>query len=397
MGGNMFKIFMMLVSVLVFNLQAAQTTKLTQEQLDQAMAPIALYPDALLSQILMATTYPNQIKEAVLWSKTNDGKIKGDDAVKAVEDQNWDPSVASLVAFPQVLDMMGKEAKWVDSVGSAFLVEPDAVMDTIQSLRKKAKDAGNLETSKEQTVKEETKEETTTIIIQESSPQTVYVPVYNPMYVYGPWWYPTFPPFYYYPPYYRPLPGVYFGFAVGVVVGSALWGGFNWHHRDININVNRYNKINVNNRLNVKGNRASWKNNVRHNHPRVNDRTRNIQRDKAKQTLNNKGLNLSKERKNLSGARGDKLRDSLNKGNFKNYDLNKNAFNGVSKPNRSKLEAKRGDFSRSHTLNHSGRQQSLPQRSTFDNRSQFNRSNFGASHSGFRSGGMGGRPHMRRR
>lgn len=400
----MFKAIVILVSLFGMNLQATESTtketpKFTQEQLDQAMAPIALYPDALLSQMLMAATYPDEVVKAVAWSKNNDNKIKGDDAVKAVEDKKWNPSVSSLVAFPQVLDMMGKKPSWVKTVGDAFLAQPDTVMNTIQNLRKKAKDEGNLKSSKEQTVKETKKEETTIIVIQESSPQTVYVPVYNPMYVYGSWWYGAYPPFYYYPPYYRPLPGVYYGFARGVVVGAALWGGFNWYHRDVNINVNRYNSINVNNRLNVSGEHASWKNDLRNNNPRAAEHTRNIQRNDAKKALDKKGVDLSQDRQKISGTHGDKLRDSLNKGNFEKYNFDPNAFTGVSKPSRSSMEARRGDFSRSqNSATHS--RPDLQQRSTFD-RSNVDHSNFrGGNHSNFRSGsmgGMGGRAHMRRR
>ena len=393
----------MLVSVCILNLHAAETAskdtaKFTQEQLDQAMAPIALYPDALLSQMLMASTYPDEVSKAVKWSKTNDDKIKGDDAVKAVEDKKWNPSVASLVAFPQVLDMMGKEPKWVKTVGDAFLAVPDKVMDTIQTLRKKAKKEGHLKSSKEQTVKETKKEETTTIVIQETSPETVYVPVYNPTYVYGSWWYAAYPPFYYYPHYYRPLPGVYYGFGAGVVVGAALWGGFNWYHHDVNINVHRYNSIHVNNRLNVSGNHASWKNNLRNKNPRTKEHTRNVQRDNAKKALNNKGVNLSKERKNISGVKGDKLRSNINNANLKKYNFNPSAFSGISTPSRSNMEARRGDFSRSHNSMRSNH--NLQQRSTFD-RPNINSGNFGhANHGSFRSGhmgGMGGGMRMRRR
>ena len=394
----------MVASLFVLNLEATEakqeTQKITQEQLDQAMAPIALYPDALLSQILMASTYPDEVTQAVAWSKVNSEKIKGDAAVKAVEDKKWNPSVDSLVAFPQVLDMMGKNPKWAKHVGDAFLAVPDKVMDTIQTLRKKAKKEGNLKSSKEQTVKETKKDETTTIIIQESSPETVYVPVYNPTYVYGSWWYSAYPPFYYYPSYYRPLPGVYYGFGAGVVVGGALWGGFNWYHRDININVNRYNSMNGHNKLNVSGDHASWKNNLRDRNPRAKEHTRNLQRDNAKKALNNKGVNLSKERKNISGVKGDKLRQNINKANLQKYDFNPSSFIGISAPNRSKMEARRGDFSRSHS-NGIGSNHNLQQRSTFD-RGNFDRSSFGSgNHSSFRSGGMGGmgggRMHMRRR
>jgi len=143
----------LLVALLCIPLGVAQAEDKTfsEAELDQMMAPIALYPDSLLSQILMATTYPADINEAVKWSKDNP-KQEGDAAVEAVQDKSWDPSVMSLVAFPQVLEMMGKEPDWVQNVGDAFLANSEGVMDTVQKLRKKAKDEGNLETSEQQKV-----------------------------------------------------------------------------------------------------------------------------------------------------------------------------------------------------------------------------------------------------
>ncbi|MBP5087550.1 DUF3300 domain-containing protein, partial [Pseudomonas chlororaphis] len=127
----------------------AKDVVFTQEQLDQMLAPIALYPDPLLAQVLMASTYPGEIAEAVTWSKAHPG-AKGDDAVKQVSNQTWDPSVQALVAFPQVLATLGQDPVWVQRLGDAFLAQPDDVMDGVQRLRHQAQAAGNLQSNQYQ-------------------------------------------------------------------------------------------------------------------------------------------------------------------------------------------------------------------------------------------------------
>ena len=136
---------LLFVTVLCMSLGTAQAqdAAFSEAELDQMMAPIALYPDSLLAQILMATTYPADVTEAVKWSKDNPDQ-DGDAAVEAVQDKSWDPSVMSLVAFPQVLTMMGEQPDWVQNVGDAFLADSETVMDTVQKLRTKAKDEGNI-------------------------------------------------------------------------------------------------------------------------------------------------------------------------------------------------------------------------------------------------------------
>ncbi|MCG6967753.1 MAG: DUF3300 domain-containing protein [Chromatiaceae bacterium] len=305
----------------------------SQEELDQMMAPVALYPDSLLSQILMAATYPDQVQEAAQWSKANPDQ-KGDDAVKAVEGKAWDPSVASLVAFPQALAMMGDKPDWVAQMGDAFLAEPEAVMDTVQGLRNKAKEAGNLESTEQQKVIVESAPSQTTIIkIEPADPQVIYVPAYNPTVVYGTWWYPSYPPFYYPPPPHygfgnAVVAGI--GFGIGIAITNSIWGGFDWHRHDVNINVNRYNNININKRLNVNQNNVSWKHNSvnRKGRPyadrasrekygqrldgadrRKEYRGRDAQREKAQASLANKGMDPARERAKLSGSAGDQVRD----------------------------------------------------------------------------------------
>ena len=201
-------------------------TTFKQEELDQVLAPIALYPDSLISQVLIASTYPLEIVQAQRWATQNKA-LKADALAKALEGQSWDPSVKSLVNFPQVLDMMNSKLDWTQKLGDAFLAQKKEVMDTVQKLRQKAQVAGNLKTTSEQKVTVE--KETKIIIIESASPQVVYVPVYNPTVVYGTWWYPYYPPYYYYPPGYAATTAAFYftaGVAVGVAWGYA-WGGCN--------------------------------------------------------------------------------------------------------------------------------------------------------------------------
>jgi hypothetical protein len=234
--------------------------KLKQEELDQLLAPIALYPDALLAQILMASTYPLEIVQAARWSKQGNNKdLKGDQLETALQAQPWDPSVKSLVAFPQVLTMMNEKLDWTQNLGDAFLAQEKDVMDTVQTLRAKAQAAGNLKSTPEQKiVVEQAAPQQTIIKIEPASPQVVYVPTYNPMVVYGAWPYPAYPPYYYYPPGYVAAAGLV-SFGVGMAVGAALWGGCNWGHSSVNVNVNNYNSFN---RTNISNN--NWQHNSNH-------------------------------------------------------------------------------------------------------------------------------------
>jgi len=226
----------------------------SKEQLEQLLAPIALYPDSLLSQVLMACTYPADVADAAKWVKAHPDN-KGDSAVKAVQDQPWDPSVQSLAAFPQILDMMGAQPDWVQKTGDAFLASSKDVLDAVQRLRQKAQQAGNLKSTEQQKViveKEPTTQQTV-IKVEPAQPETVYVPAYNPSVVYGAWPYPSYPPYYYPPPpYYYPGAALASGiaFGIGVAAVGAIWGGCNWGGGDVNINVNKYNSINSNRQIN---------------------------------------------------------------------------------------------------------------------------------------------------
>lgn len=251
----------------------------SNEELDQMLAPIALYPDSLLAQVLMASTYPADVAEAAKWTKANP-KQQGDAAVKAVQSKSWDPSVQSLVAFPQVLVMMSEKPADVQRLGDAFLADPARVMDRVQFMRKKAQEAGNLKTTEQQKVSTtQTDNGQSAIIIEPAQPEKVYVPVYQPT-VYGSWWYPAYPPYYWAPPpYYYPtggfVAGVFWGAAI-VGIHNGLWGGCNWGHGDVDINVNRYNNINVNNKISGSGNKTNWNHNAanRKGVPYRDDKTR---------------------------------------------------------------------------------------------------------------------------
>lgn len=227
--------------------QDAAATPFKQEEIEQLVAPIALYPDALVAQILMASTYPLEIVSAARWSKANPG-IKGKELEDAMQAQSWDPSVKSLTAFPQVLSMLNEKLDMTQKLGDAFLGQQKDVMDAVQRLRAKADQAGNLKSGKEQTVTTAQEEGQTVIKIEPADPQVVYVPTYNPTVIYGVWAYPAYPPYYWYPPGY--VAGTAFwSFTAGVIVGSALWGHCHWGRGDVNINVSHYNNFN---RTNIK-------------------------------------------------------------------------------------------------------------------------------------------------
>jgi hypothetical protein len=212
----------------------------SQQDLDQLLAPIALYPDALVAQILLASSYPLEVVEAARWSKANPA-IKDKALEDAMLKQPWEPAVKSLTAVPQVLKQMDEKIDWTKKLGQAFVAQQAQVMQTVQTLRAKAYAAGNLKSTPQQVVKTEATSSQTIYVIESAQPTVVYVPTYNPYTVYGTWWYPA-PPYYMYPPAYVYPPGV--AFTTGVVVGAAIWGNTNWHGNSVTVNVNQYNSYN---------------------------------------------------------------------------------------------------------------------------------------------------------
>src|SRR3984957_13045 len=196
----------------------AYTTQ-TPAQLQQLVAPIALYPDSLVAQVLAASTFPAEIVEADRWVQNN-STLKGDALAQAVDQQSWDPSVKALTAFPSVLGNMDKNLSWTSSLGDAYYNQQQDVMDAIQVMRQKAQSSGNLQSTDQQTVQTQG----STIVIQPANPQVVYVPAYNPWVVYGgpiaPW-----PYWYNYPGIWWGGPSLYFG---GVGFGIGFYGGYGW-------------------------------------------------------------------------------------------------------------------------------------------------------------------------
>lgn len=252
---------------------------LSQGELEQLLAPIALFPDSLLTQMLMASTYPLEVVQADRFVKDNKG-LSGDRLTAELEKKDWDPSVKSLVNFPEQLAAMSEKIDLTMKIGDAFLAQQSDVLNTIQVLRNKANAAGNLKTTEQQVVNVAPAEVNVVqspaqvtvvqappqvITIQSPSPTVVYVPTYNPVVVYGVWGYPAFPPAYWYPPaYYAARPA--FAFGAGVAVGAAwgyAWGNCNWGRNEINIDVNR--NTTINNNIN------------RSNYTNVSNRNTNIQ------------------------------------------------------------------------------------------------------------------------
>jgi hypothetical protein len=293
------------------------------EELDQMVAPIALYPDPLLAQVLMAATYPGDVAEAAAWAKANPS-ANGDAAVRQVATQPWDPSVQSLVAVPQALATLGQDPPWVQRLGDAFLAQPDDVMDAIQRLRHKAQSAGNLASNEYQKVRVEPAAPAAqaapepamgsvesypapvsneTIIIESADPQTVYVPSYDPNTAYGQWDYPSYPPSYYPPPQsYYPMGGMLatgLAWGVGFAVADSLWGDADWDNGDIDIDVDRYNNINSNRQIDRS--QSNW------NHNGAN-RDGVPYRDQGNRDRNNRRLDGAENRSEFRGEDANRAR-----------------------------------------------------------------------------------------
>jgi hypothetical protein len=231
------------------------TKKISSDQLESLVAPIALYPDPMLAQTLAASTYPLEIVQLQQWLAKNPD-LKDKALADAVAQQPWDPSVQALAALPDVVKRLANDIKWTADLGNAFLAQQSDVMDAVQRMRKKAMDKGNLKTTEQQKVETKVIESKQVIVVEQANPQVIYVPSYDPVVVWG-------PPIYPYPPIYYPSWGYVAGgmaisFGVGMMMGafwSGGWGwGCGWSHNDININRN--NNFNRNTNVNPLGNRS---------------------------------------------------------------------------------------------------------------------------------------------
>ncbi len=244
---------------------ATKTELLKPAELDQLLAPVALYPDPLLAEVLMAATYPLEIVQAHRWSETNKN-LKGDQLKAAVDKQPWDDSVKSLIPTPDVLDMMSIKLDWTQKLGDAVLAQQADVMDAIQRLRAKAQANNKLASTKQQTVEVKQVQSKQVITIEPTDPNTVYVPYYDPAVVYGAWPYADYPPYYFPPPAYIGAGIIATGLAFGAgyalgrwTAGGHYWGGnFNWNNN--NINIDRP----------INGSGTNWKPRVEHRQGTVN-------------------------------------------------------------------------------------------------------------------------------
>jgi hypothetical protein len=246
---------------------------LSAGELDQLLAPIALYPDALLADVLMASTYPLEVVQADRWAKDNKS-LKGDALGKALEAQGWDKSVKSLVVTPDVLNTMSTKLDWMQKLGDAVLAQQPDVMDSVQRLRSKAQANNKLQTTKQQKVSTSSvpaANNTTkqVIVIEPAEPNTVYVPYYDPGVVYGAWPYPAYPPYYWGYPGWIPGSAIAAGIAWGAGIAFGAWainnwgGGFNWGNN--NININRSTNINFDRNNNNFVHRPEHRHGVRYN------------------------------------------------------------------------------------------------------------------------------------
>jgi Protein of unknown function (DUF3300) len=335
----------------ISGMQEAPPANVPAADIDAIVAPIALYPDALVAQILAAATYPDQITEADKWVKSN-ASLKGDALVQAVNKQPWDPSVKALTEFPSVLDNMANNLSWTSALGDVSYNQQADVMAAIQRLRKQAKDAGNLKTTSQMTVVQQSPQ---TIVIQPANPQVVYVPTYNPTVVYG-------TP--YYPPGYSTGAVVATGlisFGVGMAVGAAInnsWGwnswGCGWHGGSVTYNRNVYvsrsnvyangNRYNYNNGRYNNGNRYNNVNNSGNRNTNISGNTVNVNGG------NRNNVN-SGNRNNVNNANSGNRTNNANRGNNAGYgtnragntNANRPANNNASRPNASTRPAASAD------------------------------------------------------
>src|SRR5437660_4673901 len=259
-----------------------ETTKLAPQELDSLVAPIALYPDPLLAQTLAASTYPLEIVQLQQWMNNNKN-LKGQALADAAAKQPWDPSIQSLVMFPDVVQRMAGNIQWTTDLGNAFLAQQSDVMDAVQRMRGKAQGTGNLKTSAQQVVETQTVPSCKQVIkIEQANPDVVYVPSYDPTVVYGP---P--PPQYPYYPYTYPgyVPGTALMWGAGIALGAAAWGAWgghwgdcDWNGGNVKINNNyNYNKNNNFNRNVSRQGQGNWQHNPQHrgNAPYGNRQTAN--------------------------------------------------------------------------------------------------------------------------
>jgi len=252
-----------------------ESSRIPPDHLDSLVAPIALYPDPLLAQVLAASTYPLELMQLQQWLMKHPG-LKEKALVDAVSRQPWDPSIQAMAALPDVVKRLADDIQWTTDLGNAVLAQQSDVMEAVQRMRRKAQEKGNLASTSQQTVETKVIQTKEVIVIEQADPRVVYVPSYNPVVVYG-------APIYPYPPIYYPPPGYYaagaaISFGVGVAMGAAWGGGWGWgagwrggdleinnfNNFNRNANFNRNTNISGGNRVNALNNRGTWQHNPQH-------------------------------------------------------------------------------------------------------------------------------------
>lgn len=234
-------------------------------ELEQLLAPIALYPDELLGQILIAATYPLEVVEAARWrQQPGHAALTGDALDAALAEQDWDPSVKALIPFPQILQMMSTRLDWMQRLGDAFVAQEGDVMDAVQRLRRQAQAAGTLASTPQQIVTDDGE----TITIEPASPDLVYPPYYNPSQIYGAWPYPNYPPYYFPPPPgYLFGPSLFFGFGVAVIPTLWGWEHVEWRRHRVRIDTDRFNRVdrrNIERRQRPPATQGTWQHDPYH-------------------------------------------------------------------------------------------------------------------------------------
>jgi len=241
--------------------------KIPNDQLDSLVAPIALYPDPLLSQVLVASTYPLELVQLQQWLEKTGSYLNEKSVTEAVQKEDWDPSIQAMAVLPTVVKQMATNIKWTSDLGNAFLAQQADVMGAVQRMRTKAKDAGKLQSNEQMKVEARQVEGKTVVVIEQASPEVVYVPSYDPIFVWGAMYYP-------YPPFYGGYYGggaIWYGSAIAIGIGwSGGWGwGCGWGSNNININRNNNFVNHYNNNVNRSGNRVNaldntWRHNPQH-------------------------------------------------------------------------------------------------------------------------------------
>jgi hypothetical protein len=373
---------------------------LSAGEIDALVAPIALYPDALLAKILIASTYPLEVVEAERWASAN-ASVKGSAIDSALAKQSWDDNVKSLAHTPSVLKMMSDRLDWTQKLGDAFLAQEKDVTDAIQRLRHKAQDNGTLKTTAQQTVTVESDGQAggqsgggQTIIIEPSEPNTVYVPYYDTQTVYGDWGYPAYPPYYWPPPYGYGMVAAGIGFLAGAAIAGGWWNcGIGWGGGGVYINHNNFNNFNRNNINNI--NRNNIRNGQRWNHQVDHRRGVGYGNDKLRQKYgrdSGRGANARQDFRGrndanrvantLGGNRNGIADKGIGNNRAGNNRVGDNSRLGNNRGNSGIGNSNRGNFNRGSIGNTS-------RGGSYGNRGSLDRSSFGQNGRGGGFDGMG--------